>query len=97
MHVISRKKLKDFWEAHPDCEHALRAWFKIIRTTRYAMWADLKHAFGAKVDKVNDRIVFDIGGNKCRVITIIHFSRGKLYVRDVLTHPQYDREGWKHG
>jgi mRNA interferase HigB len=97
MHVISRKKLKEFWERHPETEHALRAWFKIVRSTRYRMWSELKTTFSDKVDKVGERVVFDVGGNKCRVITVIHFDRGKLYIREVLRHPAYDKGRWKNG
>jgi mRNA interferase HigB len=46
-------------------------------------------------DQVDDWIVFNIGGNKYRLITSIHFNRGKVYVRHILTHEQYLRGGWK--
>ena len=97
MHVISKKKLKDFWERHPETETALRTWFKIVRATRYRMWSELRETFSDKVDKVEGKIVFDVGGNKCRVITVVHFNRGKLYIREVLQHPSYDKGKWKHG
>jgi mRNA interferase HigB len=58
------------------------------------MWAELKRTFGDKVDKVGKYTVFDVGGNKCRAITVIHFNRAKVYIREVLTHPQYDEEKW---
>ena len=95
MHVISKKKLRDFWERHSSSKSALEEWFKVLRNTRYSMWAELKRTFGDKVDKVGKYIVFDVGGNKCRVITVIHFNRAKVYIREVLTHPQYDEERWK--
>ena len=95
MHVISRKKLKEFWARHADSRGALEAWFKVVRTTRYETWADLKRTFAGKVDKVGDRIVFDVGGNKYRIIAVVHFNRGKVYVRHVLTHAEYDRGAWK--
>ena len=46
-------------------------------------------------DKVGDLIVFNIGGNKYRLIASIHFNRGKVYIRHVLTHTEYDKGGWK--
>ena len=46
-------------------------------------------------DQVGDLVVFNIGGNKYRLITSIHFNRGKVYVRQVLTHPEYDKGEWK--
>ena len=96
MHVISRKKLKTFWEQHTDSRKPLEVWFKIIRTGRYQTFNELKRAF-PKADKVGDRVVFDIGGNKYRLVAVIHFNRFKVYVRDVLTHQQDDKGDWKHG
>jgi mRNA interferase HigB len=46
-------------------------------------------------DKVGDLIVFNIGGNKYRLIASIHFNRGKVYIRRMLTHTEYDKGGWK--
>ena len=97
MHVISKKKLKDFWERHASSKSALEEWFKVLRNTRYSMWAELKRTFGDKVDKVGKYTVFDVGGNKCRIITVVHLNRAKVYIRDVLTHSEYDREKWKDG
>jgi len=90
MHVISRKKLKDFWEKHPDSKKPLEAWFKIVRSNRYHTFHELKRTF-PKADKVGDRIVFDVGGNKYRLIAVMHFNRFKVYVRHVLTHHEYDK------
>ena len=96
MHIISKKKIKEFWDKHPESKSALEAWFKIVRVANYKSLNELKATF-PKADKVGERIVFDIGGNKYRLITVIHFNRGKVYVRDVLTHADYDKEQWKHG
>ncbi len=96
MHVISRKKLKGFWEQHPDSRKPLEAWFKIVQSSRYQAFSELRRTF-PKADKVEDKIVFDIGGNKYRLVAVIHFNRAKVYVRQVLTHREYDRGEWKHG
>ena len=96
MHVISKKKLKTFWEQHPESQRALEAWLKIMRGTRYKSWNDVRATF-PKADKVDEKIVFDIGGNKYRLVTVIHFNRGKVFVREVLTHKAYDEGKWKHG
>ena len=96
MHVISKKKLKDFWERHPESRKPLEAWFKIVRSSRYHALHELRMTF-PKADKVGDKVVFDIGGNKYRLIAVIHFNRFKVYVRDVLTHEAYDKGVWKDG
>lgn len=94
MHVIYRKALRDFWEQHPDSETALVRWFKVMERTEFAGFNDLREAFPS-ADKVDDWVVFNIGGNKYRLITSIHFNRGRVYVRHVLTHAEYSRGDWK--
>ena len=94
MHVISRKALRQFWERHPDSEMALARWFKIMQHTEFRNFSELRATFPT-ADKVGDWIVFNISGNKYRLITSIHFNRGKVYIRHVLTHPEYDRGDWK--
>ena len=94
MHVISRKALREFWMRHPDSETALVRWFKVMEQTEFGTFEELRATFPT-ADQVADWIVFNIGGNKYRLITSIHFNRGKVYVRHILTHEQYSREGWK--
>jgi mRNA interferase HigB len=94
MHIISRKALIQFWEKHPDSKTALARWFKVVKTTDFQSFGVLRTVFPS-VDKVQDWIVFNIGGNKYRLITSIHFNRGKVYIRHVLTHAEYDRGDWK--
>ena len=60
------------------------------------MFSELQTTFSrSAVDKVGKYTVFDVGGNKYRVITVIHYNREKVYIRAVLTHAQYDKEAWK--
>lgn len=94
MHIISRKTLRQFWEQHPDSESALARWFKIMQRHDLASFETLWATFPT-ADKVGDFIVFNIGGNKYRLITAIHFNRRKVYIRHVLTHQDYDRGAWK--
>ena len=94
MHVISRKTLRQFWEQHSDSESALVRWFKIMQRHDFASCETLRATFPT-ADKVGDVIVFNIGGNKYRLIAAIHFNRRKVYVRHVLTHQEYDRGAWK--
>ncbi len=94
MRVLTRKPLAQFWAIHPDAETPLRSW---ISLTKRASWktlvevqADFPHA-----DLVGDCIVFNIGGNKYRLIVDIDFPRQRVYIRAVLTHKEYDRGKWK--
>jgi mRNA interferase HigB len=94
MHVISRKALRQFWERYPDSEGPLARWYNIISRSDFNGFAELRLAFPS-ADLVGGKIVFNIGGNKYRLITSIHFNRGKLYVRWVMTHSEYDHGEWK--
>jgi mRNA interferase HigB len=94
MHVISRKTLRLFWEKHPDSETALVRWFKIVQRTDFHSFSELREVFPF-ADKVDDWIVFNIGGNKYRLIASIHFNRGKVYIRHILTHSEYDKGDWR--
>lgn len=94
MHIISRKALRIFWNEHPDSKNPLQRWYKIVSNSDFKSFADLRQTFPS-VDQVGDLIIFDIGGNKFRLVTSIHFNRGKVYVRHILTHKEYDKEGWK--
>ncbi len=94
MHIISRRALQMFWEKHPDSEGPLSRWFKAVKNSAFSSFSDLRSTFPT-ADKVGDLIVFDIGGNKYRLIASVHFNRGKVYIRHVLTHSEYDRGTWK--
>ena len=94
MHVISRKALREFWQQHSDSESALSRWFKIMQRSDFNSFDALRMTFPS-ADKVGDLIVFNIGGNKYRLIASVHFNRGKVYIRHLLTHRDYERETWK--
>ncbi|NER52489.1 MAG: type II toxin-antitoxin system HigB family toxin [Symploca sp. SIO1A3] len=95
MHIISRKALRQFWENYPDSETALIRWFSIVNSASFQTFDELRSVFPS-ADLVGDLIVFNIGGNKYRLITSIHFNRQKVYIRYILTHSEYDKEQWKN-
>ena len=70
------------------------AWYAIVEKTDFAPFAELRRVFPS-ADKVGKWVVFNIGGNKYRLIAAVHFNRRKLYIRHILTHAAYDRGGWK--
>jgi mRNA interferase HigB len=94
MHVISRKKLVDFWEGHPDAEAPLAAWFKVAEKAKWAKWADVQRAY-PKASIYQCCLVFDIRGGSYRLV-VRHSQNWKtLYVVAVMTHREYDRDLWK--
>ena len=94
MHVISRKPLRLFWQQHPDSRAPLNRWFQIVPEPVLRTLRSFACAFPT-ADLVDRFTVFNIAGNKYRLITSIHFNRGKIYIRHVLTHAEYDQGAWK--
>lgn len=89
MNVIALAALSDFWTQHPEAEEPLRAWYRHMRSHEYATFAEVRAEFGS-ADWVRGFIVFDIGGNKYRVIVNPNFAFKSFFVKYVLTHRQYD-------
>ena len=96
MHVITRKTLKDFWERHPDAERPLREWLREMEHSTFSDFTSIR-AVWASADYVDGLTVFNIGGNKYRLIVSIPYERGQVYILHVLTHAEYDRNQWKRG
>ncbi len=92
--IISRKRLVAFWAKHPDSKDSLEVWYSLMKKNEFYDFAGLKSTFGA-VDRVRPLHVFDIGGNKYRLVAAVHFNRSIVYVRHILTHKEYDEEKWK--
>jgi len=99
MRVISLKTLKAFWLRRPDAEQPLRLWYKTTRKVQWTGFMAVRQTFGsadtATVASGNTVVIFDIGGNKYRLITAIHYNTGCVYAMQVLTHKEYDTEKWK--
>jgi mRNA interferase HigB len=96
MHIITRKKILDFAEKHPECATALDAWYRILKHTGFGNFAELKSVFPS-TDQVGGFTVFNIGGNKVRLIAAVHYNTQRLYIRHVLTHKEYDKNKWRKG
>jgi mRNA interferase HigB len=94
MHVITRKRLNEFARLYPDTRNALAQWYKLIKQTEFSSFVELRELFPS-ADQVGKLTVFNIGGNKIRLIAAIHYNRKKVYIRAVLTHAEYDQERWK--
>lgn len=97
MHVISRKALAQFCGLYGDAEAPLKTWFRAARLGNFKNLTELKQAFNS-VDYMSAGgrgfYVFNIGGNKYRLIAAIHFNKQRLFIRHVLTHAEYDKGSW---
>ncbi len=91
MHVISRTQLIKFWTKHPDAETPLRIWFKKVEQAKWKSLNELKLDFPTADYVGNDRLVFNIKGNKYRIIVLVFFTGQKMFIRFVGTHAEYDK------
>lgn len=92
MNVIARKALQVFWKRYPQAETPLGTWCQIVSKGEWSGPADLKRAFGNNVDFVGDnRAIFDIGGNKYRLVVHFSYKFKTALIKFVGTHKEYDR------
>jgi len=92
MQVIARRTLKEFWARHPQAEGPIRAWYAIAAKAHWATPSEIKRQFGNTVDFVGDnRVIFDLGGNKYRLVVHLSFAFGRVLVKFIGTHAAYDR------
>ena len=94
MHIITRKRLNEFAEKYPETKSALQHWYRQAKSKDFKSFAELRETFRS-ADQVGKLTVFNIGGNKVRLIAAIHYNRRKIYIRAVLTHLKYDEGAWK--
>ena len=92
--MISRKATRDFGKEHADSVPSLSNWLAITRKAIWRNFTELRKDFGS-ADQVGRRTVFNIGGNKYRLVAYVQFPRQIVYVKAVLTHTQYDKGDWK--
>ncbi len=99
MEIISRKAVRIFVAAVPESENSLKRWLTIVSKTQFADFNALRATFPSADVVKNDRgvslTVFNIHGNKYRLIAAIHYNRDILYIRRNLTHVEYDKGKWK--
>ena len=94
MQVIHWSRARKFIQEHPGSEKPLKQWKKAVQEVQWTNFPDVRSTFNT-ADWVDGKIVFDIKGNDYRLIAIASFEGGKLYIRQVLTHEEYDQGQWK--
>lgn len=94
MHIISRKRLLEFSKKYSDAMQPLDRWYRIVKHTDYSSFADLQQTFPS-ADQVGRLTVFNIGGNKYRLIAFITYKNKRIYIRTILTHKEYNMGKWK--
>ena len=94
MRIISEKKLREFWQHYPEAENSMRDWIKIVRLTNWDNFSDVRKTFNHS-DIFGGCTIFDVGGNKYRIIAKIAYEFKIVYIRFVLTHREYDEKKWQ--
>jgi mRNA interferase HigB len=89
--IIARKTLKDFREKHPDAEQPLKVWHAEALHSAWVLPKDIKARYPAASFLAGNRVVFNIKGNKYRLITHVRYDLGRVYIRFIGTHPEYDK------
>jgi mRNA interferase HigB len=99
MRIITRKRLREFAQRHPDAAEPLQQWYRLVRE---AEWQNLqevrcvyRHADAVTVASGNTVTVFNVCGNKYRLIGAIHYNRQRIYVLRLLRHAEYSKGFWK--
>jgi len=93
MRIVSHKALRDFWMGHADARVPLEDWYRITKNADWQSLADTRRDF-PHADLAGTCTVFNIGGNKYRLITKIKYQWRMVYIRFVMTHAEYDRGGY---
>ncbi|WP_058554669.1 type II toxin-antitoxin system HigB family toxin [Thiohalocapsa sp. ML1] len=94
MRVISKRPIREFWTRHPEAQPALQDWYRRLSQCAATSFPELRQTFGS-ADYVDGYVIFDVGGNKYRIATVIHFDKQRAYVRAVMAHAEYDRNRWR--
>jgi mRNA interferase HigB len=95
--IVGKLKLKDFWDNHPEARTPLERWVKVVENAEWNNWADLKSTFRTAdlVTGTRKKVVFNVGGNKYRLITVVNYQGFLVIIEAALTHREYDADKWK--
>ena len=94
MRIIKRGALEEFWREHPDARPSLESWYRVVRSASWRNPAEMKRVY-PNADLVGRRTVFNIAGNKYRLIARVNYHAQRVFVLHLLTHTQYDQGSWK--
>ena len=93
MHVIARPKLKEFYERDgcKDAKGPVDAWWYEAKKANWQSWTDIKSQYGSASILKGNRVVFNLGGNKYRLVVKINFPTQTVFIRFIGTHKEYDK------
>jgi len=91
MNVVTRRTLADFWAIHPQAEAPLSAWYAVVRAAEWKTPQDIRAQFNSADFVADNRVIFDVGGNKYRVVVRVSYTFKQVLVKFVGTHKEYDK------
>jgi mRNA interferase HigB len=89
--IIALSTLRAFWDKYPDAQTPLRSWYALASRADWRTPADIKEAYRSASFTANSRVVFNIKGNDYRLVVLVKYERGLIFIRFVGTHLQYDK------
>ena len=99
MRIIGESSLKAWARRYPDAATWLKNWARVVQGAEWENLSEVRtsypHADGVKVKSGRDATVFNVAGNKYRLITAIHYNRGVIFTMMFLTHAEYSKDSWK--
>lgn len=95
MRIISKRALRDFWKSEISAEQPLEDWYRSVKSADWRNFSDVQTTF-RHADVFRDCVIFDIGGNKYRLIAKVRYQKKKVFMRFVLNHSEYDKDQWKN-
>ena len=94
MRIISEKRLREFWQKNPESENAMREWVTPVKLAHWNNFSDVRKTFNHS-DIFGGCAIFDVGGNKYRIIAKVAYQIKVVFIRFVLTHKEYDEKKWQ--
>lgn len=91
MQLIAKRTLRLFWEKYPQAETPLKLWFALVKQATWSGPADIRAQFSSADFVGDNRVIFDIGGNKYRLVVHVSYTYGRALIKFVGTHKDYDR------
>jgi len=97
--VITKARLKEFWETHPQARTPLEDWYRVADKARWENIEDVRRTYPAsdlvKIRSGGTVTIFNIAGKKYRLIAAVHYNTKRIYVLQIMTHEEYSQDAWK--
>jgi mRNA interferase HigB len=91
MRIVAKRTLREFWRLHAAAESPLKTWYAHAKAAKWQTPADVRGTFLTADFVADNRVIFDIAGNKYRLVGKVNYRRGVIFIRFVGTHGDYDR------